>query len=101
MAVVQFIASFPGPLSSSFAGSPINCVSRPVNGFFDVKAVDDLNGVREQFPRDVPDPRCAIANDHGVFGFGEAAAASFTQDAFAELGSIFIRVQSRGAFNRR
>ena len=42
--------------------------------FFDVKSVNNLNGFRVQFLRDIPDPRSAVADYDGTASLGEASA---------------------------
>jgi hypothetical protein len=64
-----------------------------------MKAVEDLNGLREQLRGGVPDPSRTIAQYDAAGSFGEATACSFAQYALSELAPVGTGIQSGGAFD--
>ncbi len=59
-------------------------------GLFDVVAIEDLNGIREEVSGQVPDPGGAVSQDAAPLGCGKAAPAGFAQHALSKLGGAEV-----------
>ena len=98
-ACVQFLMSAFDPCRGARVGGSVESFGQVAEVLLGVKAIDDLPGLGKQFVGDVPNPGCAIAQDHGTRHCGETAARGFAPDPLAKFRALRGGVGSGGALD--
>ena len=63
--------------------------------------IENLHRIGEQFRGNVPNPACAIGNDHLTLGVWKIPARRFALDALCEGRGKRVGIQCTRGFNRR
>ena len=82
--LIELLAPLPGPAIADLTADPVDGLGDLEQMPLGVEDVDDLDRVGEVLVGEVPDPRCAIAEDNPAPGRVEAAAFGLAQDAPGE-----------------
>jgi hypothetical protein len=66
-----------------------------------VETIHDLNGLRKQFLRQIPDPGRSFADYYQTLSVPAAPTGRFPFHALGKLGKLAIGVPTGGAFDGR
>ena len=88
------------PSRSHVAADAVDRLGDIAEMLFGVEAINDLEGIREVFVGQVPDPSSAIAQHHASRGALKASSACFAHDALREVRRCRVRVAAGGALDR-
>jgi len=99
VSLVQFVAALLRPGCGEVGTGSVDGLGNVVQVFVGVEDIDDLGGVGEVFFGEVPDPRCAVAEDDLSLGPIEAAPACLAHGAAGHRGGLGVGVVAGGGFD--
>ena len=99
LSIVQLGTARCGPRFGFRVGCAKDRLSGPVQSFFGMEPVQDLDGLRKQFRDGIPNPARTIAESCASGCLGEASPRGFPQHAFGEVGSFEAGVRGGGTFD--
>ena len=97
--IIQFGTARRGPQFGLRGGCVKDRLSSPVQSFFGMEPIKDLDGARKQFLGCVPDPERTIAQRRASGRFGEASQCCFSQHSLGEVRSCGTGIRYGGAFD--
>lgn len=89
LSTIEFFMPSFGPLGSAWMCRAIEGFAELAQVLFGVKAIDDLNGLGEQFCSQIPDPGSPVSERNRTRGLRETTALRLAPDALRK-GRTFL-----------